>query len=149
MSNSPTDAATTAAASSVPEPLVQRLPDDKTLVLRVMPMPADANGNGDIFGGWIMAQVDLAGAVLPARIAKGRIATVAVNEFLFKQPVSIGDLLSFYATVSRVGTTSITVHVEVYAERNPQDLYVVKVTEAKLTYVAIDLQGQPRKIPKD
>ncbi|MEK8030023.1 acyl-CoA thioesterase [Ideonella sp. DXS29W] len=113
----------------------------------MMPMPADANGNGDIFGGWIMAQVDLAGAVLPMRIAKGRIATVAVNEFVFKQPVSVGDLLSFYATVTRIGTTSVTVHVEVYAERNPQDLYVVKVTEAKLTYVAIDMQGQPRKIP--
>src|SRR3982751_1368358 len=79
------------------------LPDDRQLVLRVMPMPADANGNGDIFGGWIMAQVDLAGAVLPARIAKGRIATVAVNEFIFKQPVSIGELLSFYDRVERVG----------------------------------------------
>ena len=143
------DAPSPAATTSVPEPLVQRLPDDKALVLRVMPMPADANGNGDIFGGWIMAQVDLAGAVLPARIARGRIATVAVNQFVFKQAVSIGDLLSFYATVTRVGTTSVTVHVEVYAERNPQDLYVVKVTEANLTYVAIDGQGQPRPIPKD
>jgi acyl-CoA thioesterase YciA len=150
MTHATPGAAPTAAAthSSVPEPLVQRLPDNKTLVLRVMPMPADANGNGDIFGGWIMAQVDLAGAVLPMRITKGRIATVAVNEFVFKQPVSVGDLLSFYATVTRIGTTSVTVHVEVYAERNPQDLYVVKVTEAKLTYVAIDMQGQPRKIPK-
>ena len=125
------------------------LPADRQLVLRVMPMPADANGNGDIFGGWIMAQVDLAGAVLPARIAKGRIATVAVNEFVFKQPVSIGDLLSFYARVERVGRTSNTVNVEVYAERNPADLHVVKVTEANLTYVAIDLEGQPRAIPKE
>ena len=137
-----------AAAPSVPEPLAQRLPDDKALVLRVMPMPADANGNGDIFGGWIMAQVDLAGAVLPARIAKGRIATVAVNQFVFKQPVSVGDLLSFYAEVTRIGSTSVSVHVEVYAERNPQDLYVVKVTEANLTYVAIDMDGKPRAIPK-
>lgn len=119
------------------------------LVLRVMPMPADANANGDIFGGWIMAQVDLAGAVLPARIAKGRLATVAVNEFLFKQPVSIGDLLSFYARVMRVGNTSVTVHVEVYAERNPAAPQVVKVTEANLTYVAIDMEGRPRPIPKD
>lgn len=137
------------ATASVPERLAQRLPDDKDLVLRVMPMPADANGNGDIFGGWIMAQVDLAGAVLPARVAKGRIATVAVNEFVFKQPVSVGDLLSFYASVTRIGKTSVTVHVEVYAERNPQDLCVVKVTEAKLTYVAIDALGQPRQIPRD
>src|SRR5215470_3437963 len=78
------------------------LPTDMDLVLRVLPMPADANGNGDIFGGWIMAQVDLAGAVLPARIAKGRIATVAVNQFVFKQAVSVGDLLSFYAHVTRI-----------------------------------------------
>ena len=136
-----------AAPASVPEPLAQRLPDDKALVLRVMPMPADANGNGDIFGGWIMAQVDLAGAVLPARIAKGRIVTVAVNEFIFKQPVSISDLLSFYAKVERIGRTSVTVNVEVYAERNPANLEVVKVTEANLTYVAIDRDGQPRLIP--
>ena len=125
-----------------------RLPEDMQLVMRVMPMPADANPNGDIFGGWIMAQVDLAGAVLPARIAKGRIATVAVNQFLFKQTVSVGDLLSFYARVVRVGTTSITVHVEVYAERNPANLQVVKVTEANVTYVAIDGGGQRRPIPK-
>lgn len=124
------------------------LPEDMDLVLRVMPMPADANANGDIFGGWIMAQVDLAGAVLPARIAKGRIATVAVNQFVFKQAVSVGDLLSFYARIERVGNTSITVHVEVYAERNPAALHVVKVTEANLTYVAIDHEGKPRPVPK-
>ena len=118
------------------------------LVLRVMPLPADVNGNGDIFGGWLMAQVDLAGAVLPSRIAKGRIATVAVNEFIFKQPVSVGDLVSFYARVLRVGNTSITVHVEVYAERNPANLQVVKVTEANLTYVAIDVAGKPRPVPR-
>jgi acyl-CoA thioesterase YciA len=123
------------------------LPTDGDLVMRVMPMPADANNNGDIFGGWIMAQVDLAGSVLPARIAKGRIATVAVNQFVFKQPVSMGDLLSFYAHIERVGRTSITVRVEVYAERNPSDLQVVKVTEANLTYVAIDMQGKPRPLP--
>lgn len=125
------------------------LADDSELVMRVAPLPADSNANGDVFGGWIMAQVDLAGAVLPARIAKGRIATVAVNQFIFKQAVSVGDLLSFYARVERIGTTSITVHVEVYAERNPANLQVVKVTEANLTYVAIDMQGQPRKIPRD
>jgi acyl-CoA thioesterase YciA len=124
------------------------LPADKELVMRVLPMPADSNANGDIFGGWIMAQVDLAGSVLPVRIAKGRVTTVAVNQFIFKQPVSIGDLLSFYATIERVGNTSITVRVEVYAERNPADLQVVKVTEANLTYVAIDKDGKPRQIPK-
>jgi acyl-CoA thioesterase YciA len=124
------------------------LPSDKELVMRVLPMPADSNANGDIFGGWIMAQVDLAGSVLPVRIAKGRVTTVAVNQFIFKQPVSIGDLLSFYATVERIGNTSITVRVEVYAERNPADVQVVKVTEANLTYVAIDREGKPRQIPR-
>jgi acyl-CoA thioesterase YciA len=127
---------------SVLSPLT--LPGDRELVLRVFPMPADVNPNGDIFGGWIMAQVDIAGSVLPSRIARGRIATVAVNEFVFKQPVSLGDLLSFYARVTRIGKTSISVHVEVYAERNPANLQVVKVTQADLTYVAIDAQGQPR-----
>ena len=124
------------------------LPADKELVLRVIPMPSDANFNGDIFGGWIMAQVDMAGSVLPVRIAKGRVTTVAVNQFIFKQPVSIGDLLSFYSTVERIGNTSITVRVEVYAERNPADVQVVKVTEANLTYVAIDRDGKPRQIPR-
>ena len=147
-----TDAAPRSPPGSVPQSAAAAstagLPTDKDLVLRVMPMPADANANGDIFGGWIMAQVDLAGAVLPSRIAKGRIATVAVNEFVFKQPVSVGDLLSFYATVTRVGNTSVTVHVEVYAERNPSNLHVVKVTEANVTYVAIDAAGQARQIPK-
>ncbi len=125
-----------------------QLPGDRQLVMRVMPMPADTNGNGDIFGGWIMAQVDIAGGVLPSRIAKGRIVTVAVNQFIFKQPVSIGDLLSFYAKVERIGKTSVTVNVEVYAERDPANLHVVKVTEANLTYVAIDREGKPRLIPR-
>jgi acyl-CoA thioesterase YciA len=131
-----------------PTELLTALPKDKELVLRVIPMPSDANANGDIFGGWIMAQVDLAGSVLPIRLSKGRVTTVAVNQFVFKQPVSMGDLLSYYATVERVGNTSITVRVEVYAERNPADMQVVKVTEAHLTYVAIDRDGKPRPIPK-
>src|SRR5436190_2266440 len=140
---------TSAFDNLIPDSLAPlKLPNDRQLVMRVMPMPADANGNGDIFGGWIMAQVDLAGAVLPARIAKGRIVTVAVNQFVFKQPVSMGDLLSFYARVERIGKTSVTVNVEVFAERNPADLHVVKVTEANVTYVAIDGKGRPRPIPR-
>jgi len=124
------------------------LPTDKELVLRVIPMPADVNANGDVFGGWVMAQVDLAGAVLPARMAHGRIATVAVNQFVFKNPVKVGDLLSFYAEISRVGNTSITVTVEVYAQRLRAEQLVVKVTEATLTYVATDAMGKPRPVPK-
>ena len=147
VSSTADDSGATAPAAGPAARVPLTLPTDRELVMRVMPMPADSNANGDVFGGWIMAQVDLAGAVLPARVAKGRIATVAVDEFVFKQPVSVGDLLSFYAHVLRVGRTSVKVRVEVYAERNPADLYVVKVTEAKVTYVAIDRQGQPRLLP--
>jgi acyl-CoA thioesterase YciA len=125
------------------------LPQDRELVLKVIPMPADCNANGDIFGGWVMAQVDLAGSVLPARHVRGRMATVAVNQFVFKQPVRVGDILSFFAHVARIGNTSITVQVEVFAERFSAQGQYVKVTEASLTYVAIDDEGRPRPIPKD
>lgn len=125
-----------------------RPPSDEELVLKVIPMPADTNGNGDIFGGWVMSQVDLAGSVIPARHAGGRIATVAVNEFIFKQPVRVGDILSFYAKLTRIGRTSMTVKVEVYAERFQAQGQFVKVTEATLTYVCIDEQGKPRPAPQ-
>ena len=128
---------------------VVTLPTDQELVLKVIPMPADCNANGDIFGGWVMAQVDLAGAVLPARYVRGRMATVAVNEFIFKQAVKVGDILSFFAKVNRMGNTSISVDVEVYAERFSRQGQYIKVTQATLTYVAIDEQGKPRPIPKD
>jgi acyl-CoA thioesterase YciA len=134
--------------SNTPQDHAVQLPTDRELVMRVMPMPADTNSNGAIFGGWIMAQMDLAGSVLPAKLSKGRVTTVAVNEFVFKQPVSVGDLLSFYAKVVRIGNTSMTVQIDVYAERNPADLHVVKVTEAVFTYVAIDDTGHPRMVPK-
>ncbi|MBH2044445.1 MAG: acyl-CoA thioesterase [Comamonadaceae bacterium] len=123
------------------------LPCSHELVLKVIPMPADSNANGDIFGGWVMAQVDLAGAVLPARYARGRMATVAVKEFVFKQPVRVGDILSFFSHITRIGRTSVTVDVEVYAERIAQQGQHLKVTEAQLTYVAIDAEGQPRPLP--
>jgi len=116
-------------------------------VLRVMPMPADANLHGDVFGGWIMAQVDIAGAVPAARRANGRVATVAVTSFLFKNPVFVGDLLSFYAEIRRTGATSITVEVEVYAERMRLQTEVVKVTEATLVYVATGDDRKPRPLP--
>lgn len=130
-----------------PDPLSVKLPLDKELVLKVIPMPADCNANGDIFGGWVMAQVDLAGSVIPARYAEGRMATVAVNEFIFKQPVRVGDILSFYSELTRIGRTSMTVKVEVYAERFRSQGRYIKVTEANLTYVAIDDNGQPRPVP--
>jgi acyl-CoA thioesterase YciA len=124
------------------------VPSHMELVMKVIPMPADCNANGDIFGGWVMAQVDLAGSVLPARVVQGRMATVAVNEFIFKQPVRVGDILSLYSEITRVGNTSITVRVEVFAERMRAQGQFVKVTEATLTYVAIDDHGKPRSIAK-
>jgi acyl-CoA thioesterase YciA len=122
------------------------LPAGKEPTLRVIPMPADASHTGDIFGGWIMSQVDLAGSVPAVRLAKGRVATIAVNSFVFKQPVFVGDVVSFYAEVIKVGRTSITVDVTVYAQRRPEREECVKVTEAVLTYVAVDNQRRPRVV---
>jgi acyl-CoA thioesterase YciA len=120
------------------------LPSGKEPTLRVIPMPRDANHTGDIFGGWIMAHVDLAGAVPAMRVARGRVATVAVNSFVFKQPVLVGDIVSLYSEVVRVGRTSITVSVEVYAHHRTESEAAVKVTEAVLTYVAVDENRRPR-----
>jgi acyl-CoA thioesterase YciA len=125
---------------------VAQLPD-KQPILRMMPMPADVNPQGDVFGGWIMAQVDVAGAIPAMHRARGRVATVAVNSFLFKQPVSVGDVVSFFAEVIETGRTSIKVRVEVYAERNPTQPITVKVTEAVLTYVAINQHGEKQLLP--
>ncbi|MEF9943115.1 MAG: acyl-CoA thioesterase [Burkholderiaceae bacterium] len=125
---------------------VPHLPDEPP-ALRVVPMPADANAYGDVFGGWIMSQVDIAGSIPAFRHARGRVATVAVTSFAFKEPVSVGDLVSFYARVLKVGRTSITVDVEVYAERaHGSEEKVVKVTEAQLVYVAIDTDGKPKAL---
>lgn len=114
--------------------------------LRVLAMPTDTNAAGDIFGGWIMSQVDIAGSIAAYRRAAGRVVTVAVNSFQFHQPVYVGDLVSCYAEVTRVGRTSLTVHVEVFAERNRRIEECIKVTEATLTYVAIDKQRKPRPV---
>jgi acyl-CoA thioesterase YciA len=123
-----------------------RLPEHKQPALRVMAMPADLNPSGDVFGGWIMSMVDIAGAIPARRRSKCRVATIAVNSFLFKQPVSVGDLVSIYAEVKSVGRTSVTIDVEVFAERDPENPVVVKVTEATLTYVAVDDRGRKRPI---
>ena len=130
--------------SDVPVQLPDREP-----ALRVVPMPADANYHGDIFGCWIMSQVDIAGSIPASRRARGRVATIAVNSFVFKQPVEISDLVSFFAEISRTGRTSITVDVEVYAQRNPTDEITVKVTEASLTYVAVGKDRRPRELPPE
>ena len=126
-----------------------RLPD-RHVTLRISPMPRDTNAAGDVFGGWLMSQVDVAGAIVASRRAKGRVVTVAVNAFHFKEPVYVTDVVSFYAEVVKVGTTSITVDVEVWCERGlrgPAPGAAVKVTEATLTYVAIDDQRRKRPVP--
>lgn len=137
----------TTPANSPIVPALTLPPTDKELVLKVVPMPADCNAYGDIFGGWVMAQVDVAGSILPVRHADGRVATVAVRQFVFKQPVKVGDLLSFYACITHVGHTSITVDVEVLAERLHKQGRYIKVTEATVTYVAIDDDGNPKTVP--
>jgi acyl-CoA thioesterase YciA len=117
--------------------------------IRVAAMPSDANFSGDIFGGWLMGQVDIAGSIPALHRAKGRVATVAVNSFVFRQPIFIGDLVSFYTDIVKVGRTSITVNVEVYAQRNPAKPVCVKVTEATLTYVAVGEDRKPRPVPPE
>ncbi len=133
-------------AGGGPASLHTPLPD-RHPTLRVVPMPSDVNYHGDVFGGWIMSQVDIAGAILAVQRARGKVATVAVNSFVFKQPVFQGDVVSFYATLARVGRTSITVDVEVYAQRKLGDEESVRVTEASLTYVAVGEDRRPRPLP--
>ena len=115
--------------------------------LRVVAMPSDCSYTGDVFGGWVMAQVDIAGSIPALSRARGRVATVAVNSFVFKQPLFMGDVVSFYADIIKVGHTSITVNVEVYVQRDPIKPTCVKVTEATLTYVAVGGDRRPRLVP--
>jgi acyl-CoA thioesterase YciA len=122
------------------------LPRYRQAELRVVAMPKDANPAGDIFGGWIMSHVDVAGGIAAMRAARGRVVTVAVNSFTFKQPVAIGDLVSFYAKVIRTGTTSVTVDVEVVSQRWAEFGRIMRVTEAVLTYVAVDAKGNKRPL---
>jgi acyl-CoA thioesterase YciA len=124
-----------------------KLPEGEMPVLRIVPMPADTNAHGTIFGGWVMAQVDIAGSIPAWDRAQGPVVTIAVNSFVFREPVFVGDLVSFYARVLKVGKTSITVDVEVFSQRGRSRGEVVKVTEAQLTYVAVDERRQPRPVP--
>jgi len=126
---------------------MSEIPDESDLAIRVMAMPADTNASGDIFGGWLMSQVDIAGSIIARRRANGRIVTVAVDSFQFHQPVFVGDLISCYARITRTGRTSLTVHVKAYAERKGTAHEIIQVTEADLTYVAVDEQRRPRPLP--
>ena len=116
--------------------------------IRVAAMPSDANYSGDMFGGWIMGQVDIAGSIPALHRARGKVVTVAVNSFVFKEPIFMGDIVSFYAEIIKVGRTSITVDVQVYAQRDPAKPVCVKVTEAVLTYVAVGEDRKPRPVPQ-
>lgn len=131
-------------SSSTPPKIL--LPVDREPVIRVIPMPRDSNSAGDVFGGWIMSQVDLAGSVAAVAHAKGRVVTVSVNSFVFKEPVFVGDLCSFYAHIEHVGRTSMKIYVEVYSQRSLNPDQVVKVTEAYITYVAVDNDRVPRPV---
>lgn len=127
--------------------MTETAPDTRQPTLRVVARPADTNSSGDIFGGWIMSQVDIAGSIAAYRLARGRVVTVAVDSLQFHQPVLIGDLVSCYAEVIRVGRTSMTVHVEVFAERDRGGrAQHLRVTEAKVTYVAVGEDGRPRPV---
>ena len=124
------------------------LPEGQSPVLRIVPMPSDTNAHGTIFGGWVMSQVDIAGSVVAYERAQGPVVTLAVNSFLFREPIFVGDLVSFYARICKVGRTSITVDVEVFAQRGRQGRgETVKVTEAQLIYVAVDERRKPRPVP--
>jgi acyl-CoA thioesterase YciA len=114
-----------------------------------MATPADTNPSGDIFGGWLMSQVDIAGSLIARRRAQGRIVTVAVDSFQFRNPVFVGDVISCYAKITRIGKTSLTINVRAFAERQGKSHRTHLVTEADLTYVAVDDQRKPRQIPMD
>lgn len=123
------------------------LPQDRPPTLRLTPMPSDTNATGDIFGGWMVSQIDIAGSIAAYRRARCHVVTVAINSVQFHEPTFVGDVISCYADVIKVGRTSLTVSVDVYAERiSPQGLHVAKVTEATLTYVAIDENRKPKTI---
>jgi acyl-CoA thioesterase YciA len=114
-------------------------------VVRTVPMPADTNANGDIFGGWVLSQMDIAGGVCAARVVHGRLATVAIDSMKFHRPIAVGDLVSLYAEVTRVGTTSVSVHIETVVTRR-EEAEEIMVTEGTYVYVAIDDAGNPRPI---
>ena len=128
---------------------MSELPNEHDLTIRVMAMPSDTNASGDIFGGWLMSQVDIAGSIVARRRALGRTVTVAVDSFQFRNPVFVGDVISCYAKITRIGKTSLTVNVKAFAERQGKSHHTHMVTEADLTYVAVDEQRKPRHIPKD
>lgn len=128
--------------------LATQLPAERQPTLRITTRPNDANKSGDIFGGWLMSQIDIAGAIAAIALAKGPVVTVAVKELQFIRPLFIYDVVSFYTNIVKTGRTSITVFVEVYAQRNyGGDDKVEKISEATIIYVAVSAPGVPRELP--
>ena len=123
------------------------LPIGKQPTLRLVPMPADSNMSGDIFGGWVMSQMDQAGGIAGVERAQGRVVTVKVDAMTFLAPMKIGDVLEVYTDVERIGRTSMQIHIEAFAQRF-QTTIREKVTFATFTFVAIDDHGRPRAIPQ-
>jgi acyl-CoA thioesterase YciA len=119
------------------------------LCIRTLAMPADTNQNGDIFGGWLLSQMDLGGGVFASKIAKSRTVTVAIEAMNFRKPVFVGDLVSVHANLVRVGKTSITVHLEAWVLRRKEMQSTILVTDGNFTYVSIDEQGRPQMIKQD
>ncbi|MCG8429334.1 MAG: acyl-CoA thioesterase [Chromatiales bacterium] len=119
---------------------------ERQMTIRVLAMPADTNPSGDIFGGWLMSQADVGGSIIAVQVSQGRVVTVAVNEFLFIKPVFVGDLVSCYAGAEKIGRTSITVQVDIYAERSRDPNTKELVAKATITYVAVDDDRKPRVI---
>jgi acyl-CoA thioesterase YciA len=118
------------------------------LCTRTIAMPADTNANGDIFGGWLLSQMDIGGGVFASKIAKSRTVTVAIDAMNFRKAVYVGDLVSVHANLVRVGRTSITVHIEAWVVRR-KELQSILVTDGNFTYVSIDDQGHPQVIQRD
>ncbi len=128
---------------------IDSLPKDRQPEIRVLAMPADTNAAGDIFGGWLMSQVDIAGSIVAYRFANGRVVTVSVNDFVFLKPVFVGDLVSLFAEIVNIGNTSIQIDVTAYAERKRGVSVCHRVAQAKLTYVAIGEDRKPRPVNKN
>jgi acyl-CoA thioesterase YciA len=118
------------------------------LCIRTLAMPADTNGNGDIFGGWLLSQMDVAGGVFAAKITRSRNVTVAIDAMNFRKPVYVGDLVTVYGTLVRIGRTSVTVHLEAWVTRR-KETQAILVTDGNFTYVSIDDQGHPQAIRQD
>ena len=117
-------------------------------IIRTVPQPADMNGNGDIFGGWVLSEMDVAGGALAAKVAKGRVATVAITAMTFVQPIKVGDMVSIYGEVTKIGRTSITIHLETVVQRR-HETAEIRVTHGTFVFVAIDEEGKPRPVPQE